>query len=53
MPREGAAALSHMKVDPALDTTIAVSVEPIGGSPTGAPTGPVVYSGKMIALSKS
>jgi anti-sigma-K factor RskA len=53
MPKEGAAALSLMKVDPALDTTIAVSVEPMGGSPTGAPTGPVVYSGKMIALSKS
>jgi len=53
LPKEGAAALSHLKVDLALDTTIAVSVEPIGGSPTGSPTGPVVYSGKMIALSKS
>nr|WP_276081924.1 anti-sigma factor [Methylobacterium sp. GC_Met_2] len=28
---------------------IAVSVEPPGGSPTGQPTGPVVYSGKLIA----
>lgn len=28
--------------------TWAVSVEPIGGSTTGAPTGPVVYSGKLI-----
>jgi anti-sigma-K factor RskA len=26
----------------------AVSVEPEGGSPTGAPTGPVVFSGKLI-----
>ncbi|KQT83013.1 anti-sigma factor [Methylobacterium sp. Leaf466] len=26
----------------------AVSVEPPGGSPTGQPTGPVVYSGKLI-----
>ena len=26
---------------------LAVSVEPAGGSPTGAPTGPVVYAGKM------
>ncbi|WP_264047773.1 anti-sigma factor [Methylobacterium flocculans] len=28
--------------------TFAVSVEPEGGSPTGQPTGPVVYSGKLI-----
>lgn len=27
---------------------LAVSVEPAGGSPTGAPTGPVVYSGMLI-----
>lgn len=26
---------------------LAVSLEPPGGSPTGAPTGPVVYSGKL------
>jgi anti-sigma-K factor RskA len=26
---------------------LAVSVEPLGGSPTGAPTGPVVYAGKL------
>lgn len=28
--------------------TLAVSVEPAGGSPTGTPTGPVVYSGTLI-----
>jgi anti-sigma-K factor RskA len=28
--------------------TLAVSVEPPGGSKTGAPTGPVIYSGKLI-----
>jgi anti-sigma-K factor RskA len=28
--------------------TFAVSVEPQGGSPSGAPTGPVVFSGKLI-----
>jgi anti-sigma-K factor RskA len=28
--------------------TIAVTVEPKGGSPTGNPTGPVVYSGKLV-----
>lgn len=27
--------------------TLAISVEPAGGSPTGAPTGPVVYAGKV------
>jgi anti-sigma-K factor RskA len=26
----------------------AVSVEPPGGSPTGAPTGPVIYSGILV-----
>jgi anti-sigma-K factor RskA len=28
--------------------TYAVSIEPVGGSPTGLPTGPVVYNGKPI-----
>jgi anti-sigma-K factor RskA len=28
--------------------TYAVSIEPVGGSPTGLPTGPVVYAGKLI-----
>ncbi|TVR09140.1 MAG: hypothetical protein EA385_08150 [Salinarimonadaceae bacterium] len=28
--------------------TLAVSVEPRGGSTTGAPTGPVIYSGQLI-----
>ena len=27
--------------------TIAISVEPPGGSPTGAPTGPVIASGTL------
>ena len=27
--------------------TLAVTVEPAGGSPTGAPTGPIVYAGKF------
>ena len=29
---------------------LAVSIEPLGGSPTGQPTGPVVASGKLTAL---
>jgi len=32
------------------DATIAVSVEPVGGSPTGQPTGPVVATGKMSLI---
>jgi anti-sigma-K factor RskA len=28
--------------------TLAISLEPEGGSPTGDPTGPVLYAGKMI-----
>ncbi len=29
---------------------LAVSIEPSGGSPTGAPTGPVVYQAKLIEI---
>lgn len=29
---------------------LAVSVEPEGGSPSGAPTGPIVYTGKLIPI---
>lgn len=35
---------------PGQAATIAVSVEPVGGSPTGAPTGPVIYSGKLVSM---
>lgn len=30
--------------------TYAVSLEPVGGSPTGAPTGPVLYSGRLLQV---
>jgi anti-sigma-K factor RskA len=30
--------------------TLAVSLEPTGGSPTGLPTGPVLYSGRIVAV---
>ncbi|MCG6122474.1 MAG: anti-sigma factor [Microvirga sp.] len=33
----------------AAGATLAVSVEPQGGSTTGAPTGPVIYSGQLVA----
>jgi anti-sigma-K factor RskA len=32
------------------DATLAVSVEPLGGSPTGLPTGPVIAAGKLTNL---
>lgn len=31
-------------------TALAISLEPPGGSPTGAPTGPVVFQGSLVAL---
>jgi anti-sigma-K factor RskA len=31
------------------DGVLAVSLEPAGGSPTGLPTGPVLYQGKILA----
>ncbi len=30
--------------------TLAISIEPQGGSPTGLPTGPVVATGKLVAI---
>jgi anti-sigma-K factor RskA len=33
-----------------LDTQLLVSLEPRGGSPTGQPTGPVLYGGTMTAV---
>ena len=32
------------------DATLAVSLEPPGGSPTGPPTGPVIAHGKLTSL---
>ena len=40
--------LSGYAPDVVNEATYAVSVEPPGGSTTGAPTGPVVFSGKLI-----
>jgi anti-sigma-K factor RskA len=41
-----AALLPHFR----RDATIAISVEPVGGSPTGQPTGPVVATGKLTSV---
>lgn len=40
--------LAAYKPDVIETATFAVSLEPEGGSPTGQPTGPVVFSGKLI-----
>jgi anti-sigma-K factor RskA len=48
-----AAPRTEMRVEPQLSrqlqqgATLAISVEPRGGSPTGLPTGPVIASGKL------
>lgn len=42
------ATLAAYKSDVIESATLAVSLEPEGGSPTGAPTGPVVFAGKLI-----
>ncbi len=44
--------LASYKSDVIESATLAVSLEPEGGSKTGAPTGPVVFAGKMIEASK-
>lgn len=35
---------------PEPDETIAVSIEPLGGSPSNLPTGPVIASGSLVAI---
>lgn len=53
LPRDGS---SRNAVPPGLlagvgdEAAIAVSLEPPGGSPTGLPTGPVVYQGRLVRL---
>jgi len=32
------------------NAVLAVSLEPLGGSPTGQPTGPVIATGKLTSL---
>jgi len=40
--------LAAFKPDVIKSATYAVSLEPEGGSPTGQPTGPVLFAGKLI-----
>jgi anti-sigma-K factor RskA len=46
--RQPLAIPADARTGPLEGATLAVSVEPPGGSPTGSPTGPVVYSGRLI-----
>mgnify|MGYP001475533431 CR=1 FL=1 len=51
LPPEGefAIALSpQLEKDVISAVALAVSVEPPGGSPSGAPTGPVIYQGAVL-----
>jgi anti-sigma-K factor RskA len=45
-------ALTAYKPDVIESATFAVSLEPEGGSPTGKPTGPVVFSGRLIPTTR-
>lgn len=45
------ATLASYAPDVIAGSTYAVTLEPEGGSPTGAPTGPIVFAGKMIEQS--
>ncbi|MCB1499285.1 MAG: anti-sigma factor [Bauldia sp.] len=38
-----------LPVPPSAELTLAITLEPKGGSPTGAPSGPPVFSGKLVA----
>lgn len=41
---------ADVRADLASGATLAISIEPLGGSRTGAPTGPVVAAGKLTAV---
>jgi len=36
----------------AADSVLAISVEPVGGSTSGKPTGPVIYTGKIVSATR-
>lgn len=47
--KDGQAMLSQVQSDLiSKDSILAISLEPTGGSPTGAPTGAVLYTGKIV-----
>jgi anti-sigma-K factor RskA len=46
------ATLAQYPADIVNNATYAVSIEPLGGSPTGSPTGPVPFHGRLIELDR-
>ena len=46
------ATLAQYPQDIVNNATYAVSIEPLGGSPTGSPTGPVPFHGKLIEVDR-
>ncbi|MBO0738859.1 MAG: anti-sigma factor [Alphaproteobacteria bacterium] len=50
IPRDGELTLTPLPPDLRDGATLAISIEPAGGSPTQQPTGPVVFVGSMNAV---
>jgi len=50
IPADGVLKLGALPVGLTDGATLAISIEPVGGSPTGQPTGPVVFVGSVKAL---
>jgi anti-sigma-K factor RskA len=50
IPPNGELKLSRLPPDLGDGVTLAISVEPVGGSPTQQPTGPVVFVGTVKAV---
>jgi len=48
VPAGGRLALDPARIRPSAGTALMISLEPETGSPTGQPTGPVVYQGQLI-----
>ena len=50
IPADGVLKLGALPPELTDGATLAISIEPVGGSPTGQPTGPVVFVGTVKAL---
>jgi len=48
VPGGGRLALDPARIKPSAGTALLISLEPETGSPTGQPTGPVVYQGQLV-----
>ena len=50
IPPEGRIIVPAERIVPQPDMLIEISLEPPGGSPTGRPTGPVLFIGRLSAV---